>query len=706
MTSRRVIAAIVLASAAWAACLPSRPEGDVRRLQDRVDGGEADAVGFIDGSPTIDPVDAGGQDPHGVAGVSPPHGPSIGGQRAVVSGTGFSYHPRVWFGGAEVTSTDVVAISSKKLQVNVPPGAPGTVDVAVQTGDDASTRRVLPAAYTYDAFYADPSAGPTSGGTVIRIAGVGTSWGAGTEVRIAGAPCGELVVESATQLTCVTAPQPPGAKPIAIKTSDGTTVTVLDGFVYSDSDNGFRGGLSGAPLAGHMKVLAFDGYTGMPLAGAHVLAGDSLATAIKGTIDGAGVALLTGAALSAPITVTVAHKCSQPTTFVAVPVDTVTMYLDPVKSTDCGDGGGDPPPVGGKPGDSPRVRGQIQFPSTGPEFSEWTRGPWSLVPDPKMGEKKAAYVFGATGDPKQPFYVPGTPTVTEDSPGTTGYEFEISGLGSGSVTLYAIVGLLDGSGHFTAYAFGLAKGVATKPGVITYDVAIPIDHTLDQEIRLALDPPAPGPNGPDRVATTVAVGLGSQGYAVFPGGQKTSYLPLGGELDFIGLPALTGTLAGSIYVSTARAATGGSLGLPDSVVGNFGTTSASQTVVIDGFVGVPLLTTPAAGGIWDDAHLSASFAKGAPGDVLVFDVESGGGLVGWTIAAPGSVPSFQVPDLRKLDGGLVPGAVTIKVSAGRVTPDGSSTAGAFDYGKLRYRHLAPRGWTAYAEDVFHVSLSP
>lgn len=693
-----VLASVVVA----AACLPTRSEGDVSRLQDRQDGGESGIVMAVDGGAL--PASDAGDDPHGVAGVSPPHGPFSGGQHAVVSGTGFSFHPRVWFGATEVAASDVVAISSKKIQVSVPPGTPGTVDVAVQSGDDTSTRRLLSGAYTYDAFYAAPSTGPTSGGTVMAVHGAGTAWDAATKVNVGGMPCGTLTVKSPTELTCVTPPEPPGAKPIVVTGGDGVSTTVLDGFVYSDSDDGFKGGLSGDALAGHLKVLAFDSYTGLPLTGALVIAGDSLDTAVKGKIDTSGVALLTGPSLNQPVTVTVARECTQPSTFVAVPVDTVTMYLDPVKSTDCGSKSGDPPPVGGKPGDWPTLDGQIQFPSTSPEFQGFARGPWSLVPDPKPGEKKVAYLFNMASDPSAGFQLPSQPMVTEDSPGDTGYQFSLSYVPAGNIDLYALVGLLDTSGHFTAFAFGITKGISTKPGVKTVDVAIQIDHTLDQKVTLSLDPPAPGPNGPDRVATAVAVSFGAQGYAVFPGAQKTTFLPLGGDIDVLGLPALTGSLTGATYVSAARAATGGALGLPESVVGKQSTTSASQLVTVDGFVGVPVLATPKAGTIWDDAGITLSQTKGTPADIFVFDVESGGGLVGWTIASPGNKPSFALPDLRKVKGGLVPGAVTITVAAASITTD--TPNGQFDYSQLRYRHLAPRGWTAYAEDVFHVSVAP
>lgn len=700
------LACLVALGVGWAACLPTREEGDTRRLADRQDGGEgATIVGQDGGTPTSDGGDP-GDDPHAVAGVDPSHGPFNGGQRVVISGNGFSFKPRVWFGDTEVDAADVVAISQKKIQVNVPPGKPGDVDVRVQAGSDTSTARVLSKAYTYDPFYVEPSTGPTSGGTIVTVHGQGTTWGPGVSVRVGGKECGSLTA-SATTLTCTTPASTPGAKPVVVTLADGTSATVLDAFTYADSDDGFKGGLSGDKLAGKVRVLAFDGYTGMPLEGATVLVGDTMATALKGKIDANGVALIQDASLTAPVTVTVARKCSQPTTFVAVPVDTVTMYLDPVISPACSPPEGDPPPVGGKPGLGAAATGEIVF-NSGPEFK---RGPWTNVPAPVgPNEKRVAYLFYGTNDPRQPFVLPAAGSgITEDAPGSLGYGFSASAP-IGNIAAYVLVGIEDRSANpakFTAYGFGVTKGISTKPGQSAKDIVIPITHTLDQAVTVALSPPEPGKTGPDRVQTSVAVSLGNYGFAIFPGAQKTSFLPLAGNLPFVGLPSLTNNLAGSTYVTSALAGTGASVTLPVSVVGKVATTSASQVVTIDGFVGVPTLSSPDPGSTWDGSTYAITQSKGVPADVFVLDVQSGGGLVGWLIAAPGDHPSFKVPDLRKLSaGGLVPGPISVRVSAGFVLTDDAAGGGKFDYGKLRYRHLAPRGWTAYAQDAFYAALPP
>ena len=93
----------------------------------------------------------------------------------------------------------------------------------------------------------------------------------------------------------------------------------------------------------------YDNYTGDPIPGAHVFVGENVTTALVGQADATGVAVFSDPSLAAARTVTVAGKCHSPITFVDVPVDTVTVYLDPVLSPACA-ADGDPPPVGGKPG--------------------------------------------------------------------------------------------------------------------------------------------------------------------------------------------------------------------------------------------------------------------------------------------------------------------------------------------------------------------
>ena len=680
------------------ACIAVAPTGIHRQTDQGPDGGGGGlGVGGQGGAPPSNPPpDADNGDPHAVIGANPSHGPFNGGQRVLVSGKGFTSMARVWFGPNEVDATTTVPVSPNQLQVVVPPGTAGPVDLAVQNGNDASTRRTLPGGYAYDALYAVPDSGPVPGGTVIEIVGQDTQWDATTTVKIDQKPCTTLTFDSPTHLTCTVPAGTQGAKAISA-TTGSETIVVLDAYTYADSTNGYKGGLSGSPLAGQLKVLVYDNYSGDAVAGATVIAGSDIATALRATTDMTGVAVLHDPSLNGPVTVTIAGHCHSPISFVNEPVDTVTAYIDPELSPVCGSSG-DPPPVGGKLGTLAQVQGELVWPMV----QEFQKGDWNNVPNPiGPNEHKAAYVFVAATDPTQPFQLPDPSTaVTPMSMGGIGYGFSLQPV-PGNLELYAVAGIendMVSPRRFTAYAMGALVGVAALPGQTTDAVYIQMDRALDQTLAMNAMPPAPGPSGPDRLIATVAVGIGPAGnYALLPAGVQMPFLPLQGPVPFVGLPPLGGSLASSTYVATASAVTGPAGLTPRSVIGQMSTTTTSQPLSATGFVGVPVLTAPGANTAWDGMHLTTAFAQGnAPVDITVYDVVSGNGLVHWLVAVPGGSQAVTLPSLSGIDGALPSGAINIAVYGGRIP--------GFNYAALLYRQMRPAGWTAYSQDNFSAHL--
>lgn len=689
----------VLAALALGACIAVAPTG-IHRVTDGPDAGGAGGGLTLTGSTTSAPPenlpDSGPTDPHAVIGAVPSHGPFSGGQSVLVRGKGFTSKVRVWFGPNEAAASTLLAVDPTRVQVVAPPGAAGPVDVVVQNGDDTSTRRALPAGFLYDALYATPDSGPIPGGTVLEILGQGTAWDASSVARIDNKPCTTQAVVSAAHITCTAPPGSPGSKTVSVTTGADTTL-VLDAYTYEDSTNGYKGGLSGAPLTGHLKVLVYDNYTGQPLEGALVIAGSDLATALITHADPTGVAVLSDPSLNAPRTVTIAAKCHSPITFVAEPVDTVTTYLDPLLTPACASSG-DPPPVGGKPQSQGTIVGELVW----PRVDEFKKGAWTNVPTPiGDSERWAAYVFVASADSTSPFYLPASSSaVLATSPGDQGYGFSLTTY-PGNRSIYALAGIEDdsqGNPRFTAYAFGALNGVSVLPGQASDTVYIDMGKTLDQALTMNVAPPLPGPKGPDRLKATVAVRLGTDGYAILPGAQKSPFLPLTGAVTMVGLPALDGSLTGSVYVSSARAVTGNAGSAPLSVIGKQLSTSTAAPLSMEGFVGVPQLSVPAPNGGWDGRHLSFTFPGGTSGvDLSVLDIAAGAGVVNWTVAAPGGSQSVTLPDLSGFpDVALPPGPINISVTGGRI--DG------FDYQKLVYRQMRTGGMTAYALDSFDAHL--
>ncbi len=693
-----VVAALSLGGA-WAAvgCI-SRADAPFTRITDRDDAGVGGSSINVEGGTPDASDELPATAPHAVLGVNPPHGSFAGGGLALISGNGFAGNARVWFGSVELDSSAIVPIDPQRIQITVPPGHAGAVDVSVQNGDDASTLATLSGGYSYDQFYADPASGPTSGGTRISLFGDGTKWNAKTTVQIDQQPCVVDEVPSKTELHCTTPPGTPGSKPMRVSTADGVDVDVLDAFVYGNSDNGFKGGLSGNTLNGNLRVIALDNISALALEGATVIVGSDLASADVLQTDASGVAVDSKPGLGPKRTVTIASKCHQPQTFVDVTVDTVTAFLDPVLSPACGSPEGDLPPSGGSSTYGASVSGEVVWPAT----AEFKRDGWLNVPAPKStDEQLVAYVLRLSANPTDRFTLPAaTQAITPSSTGDRGYSFNTFGQ-PGNFTLYALAGIENRAHNpptFTAYQMGLVRGVAATAGETKSDVFIQIDADLDHTLTLDLSPPSVTARGPDRVQAFASIQVGTEGYAPLPNGFLSRNLPLSGSLSFVGVPTLSGSLLGTSYIATARAVTGQAGSTPRSVVGLVSATTTSDPLAIDDFVQVPVLTTPAPNSAWDGLGLASTRAAGGSAvDLFVYDVQSAGGLVGWTIVAPGGSTELSLPDLNSLspDLGLIPGPLTITVNAARIE--------SFAYGTLKYRDMTQRGWTAYATDVFYAT---
>lgn len=665
------------------ACLP---EG--RALLGAADSGPPGNIDLTDDA-TPQRSDVAIGDPFGIDGLLPTHGPFTGGTRVSLAGRGFSPRLRVWFGDRELPPSSVLASDPTRAAIVTPEGKPGPIDVRVR--DDATGKeRILTKGFVYDAFVVVPDSGATSGGTRIALNGSGTAWTTPMVVQVGGKPCGDVTVDTPTRITCTTPPGSPGAKDVTIGKAGAEPIQVREAFTYSDSIDGYRGGLSGGVLNGRIKVLALSGATGQPIPGATVIIGESLATATIKKTAATGVAEIDALGNATSVTVTVAAKCQQPITFVNVPVDTVTTYLSPVLDPACAEG--DPPTGGGGGGGrfGGSIEGQLLFGARGVEFK---RSGWIGVPEPvRPTERQAAYVFQTSGSPTSGFQLP-TPAeaITLESVGTTGFAYQRIAF-PGNVTLYALAGLEDRSvspPRFTAYMLGVLRGISVPPNGRVTGADIAMDTLVDHGVTVAPVPPAAGPRGPDRFLTSVSVTLGATGFAHFPVGRNLSSLPLSGNLALVGLPGLEGAVAQESYVISAGAYTGQDLTAPLSVVSRIRTRLANDPITVSGFLAVPVLTEPATG-TWGGTRVQ--YTSTGQADLMVMSVSSG--LTAWTIVAPGGVQSFGLPDLAKLPGdpvGLTRGIIRTSISLGRMEE--------FSYAQLRYGQLSSASWTALAQDA-------
>src|SRR5450432_2588570 len=140
-----VAGVLVLAVGAVSACI-SRADAPFTRVTDRDDGGGGVGIN-VEGGTSDASVDLPPTAPHAVLSVDPPHGSFAGGGLALVRGNGFNSNARVWFGDVELDKTAVVPIDPQRIQVTVPAGRAGAVDISVQNGTDDSTRSALSNGY-------------------------------------------------------------------------------------------------------------------------------------------------------------------------------------------------------------------------------------------------------------------------------------------------------------------------------------------------------------------------------------------------------------------------------------------------------------------------------------------------------------------------------------------------------------------------------
>jgi hypothetical protein len=672
-------------------------EGDLASRRNRAPAGEEAPTGLVEDplDPALEaPVTVVPSDPDAVFGIEPGHGPFRGGQVAVVRGNGFSSQVRVWFGDVEVPADQLTATRADRVQVAVPAGVPGSVALTTQNGDDVATRRVLPSAYVYDAFYAEPENGATSGGEVITLIGSGTAWDETTSVNIDQAPCVLVEVRGAPgatqELDCRAPAGTEGSKSISVGTG-GVVDTVLGGFNY-EPGTALVGGLSGAPIVDRLSVHV-SAPDGSPLPEAYVLLGSDADVGTLGQ-PGADVQLTSAAgdvvferSFDAPALVTIAAHCFHPRSFVDVPVDTLRVELDPVASPDCGEAQGTGF-FGGAPASPVFIRGELIWPGA----VEFQRAGWTNVPDAQdPAERRAAYLFQPSSDPEASFRLPrAEEAITLDSPGRQGYEFQLV-TGAGSRTLYAIAGVENRSEtppRFTPYAMGLLRGVFANSGDTVEGLAIRMERTIDQALRLDITGPVPGAEGPDRVAVRAAVQVSGSGYAILPNAELQTPVAGGNGLTLIGLPALTGAFEGSRYVVGARAFTGVGRSAPTSVLPLITAAEASQPIAVTGFLPIPTLRVGAEGALGWDGELAVQFDDpNAAVSVVRYDIRSGGGLITWSVAAP--------PGATR---DMISGQLDVSVSLASVEE--------FDFATLTSEQLQRAAWRAYATDVARTRYQP
>ncbi|MBN1419548.1 MAG: IPT/TIG domain-containing protein [Planctomycetes bacterium] len=89
----------------------------------------------------------------------------------------------------------------------------------------------------------EPSSGPIEGGTAVTI--TGENFAAGAGVRFGGEPATDVVVASATEITCTTPAHAAGAVEVEVRNPDGRAGTLAEAFTYEAGVSFIRGDTDG-----------------------------------------------------------------------------------------------------------------------------------------------------------------------------------------------------------------------------------------------------------------------------------------------------------------------------------------------------------------------------------------------------------------------------------------------------------------------------
>jgi hypothetical protein len=631
--------------------------------------------------------------------VVPAHGPYVGGNTAVLRGSGFSVDAVVTFGGRLVQPADYDLIDTRRLQVVVPAGEVGPADVAITLGGTTVT---LTDGYTYDALYVQPERGSVAGGTFVTIDGSGTSFATGDTVTFGRSACTDVTVVSATRLTCKTPPLAAGTVDVTVThTADASTLVAGDAYTYYDASDPYSGGLGGGPVNGSVNITVLNATTGDAVDGATVFLGD-VGGPYVGDTDLGGRITFSGPDLLGAQVVTGSKFCFEKTTFVAADASDVTMFLVPWTDPACGTGSGPPPPPG--PGrNGAFISGSLIW--RGPR--EFSPNPWINIPPARADEIKVAYVYAtqANIDAENPDPASGgaiqrvLEEIADPLPGDErGYPYRIF-VRPGAMAVYALSGLENTTtGLFIPYVMGIARNVLAGPGEEVRDQDMVMNITLDHSVDVALSElPAPGRSGPNRFKVRAAIDLGGEGVImrVVNGVEIDTLRRRTNDRAFrlVSQPALFDALSDGRYRVEAGWFTGDYDSMPYTEVVRTGIIGVDRSIPMTGFLGIPTPTAPEYGAPLPADRILRWTADGPTPSLHIVLMTGGDGNPAWRQFLPGDVREAPIPDTTSLGvADIAAGDVYWQVYA--VTIPG------FDFDTFTYSYLSDRYWEKSAVDFF------
>ena len=627
--------------------------------------------------------------------ADPDHGPFVGGTEVTLRGRGFLAGMTVTVGGKRVDPVDLEVVDTNRAVIKTPAGTPGDADIEVIAGENQTLREDV---FLYEPIYLEPAAGAISGGTYVRIRGLGTNFLASDIVSFDGKAMTGVQIINAQELVGFTPSGVAGGADVRILAAAGGELFAQNGFTYENAVDPLFAGMGGGPIHGSVNITLVDGFTenGIPMAVA--VLGDPETSPYYGITDPFGQVTISAPGLVGPVTLTAGHKKYESGTLAGFDASTVAMFLQPLPDLTL------PPPQGPfPPGRAPgNVSGDVVFGgTTGIGTTDW-----DLVPEPRTDtERKRTYVFPTARDIFSGDVNPGPGGIIDFEPGESAWHYDIP-VRPTAFALVALAGLYDPEidpdgagpqpkGLFTPYAMGVLRNVLVGPGDRLENLSIVINIPLDSGIKVVLDD-APAlrdfATGPDEYRVNAFIDLGGEGVIRLPGSRSV----------FRSAPStiLTGLAPISLGISdgsyTIAAGTYSTRGSPTSLVIKRGVRDLSQPVVVEGFVGIQRAIDPPDGESSTNRRLAVDLEGGT--GVPTFRhyrlIDLANGFPVWRVIARGDQPSIPLYSLQRF--GLDPMATGRELywSAYSVHIPGGNFD-TFNYGQLNANY-----WRAYSIATF------
>jgi hypothetical protein len=624
-------------------------------------------------------------DPFDIRQVEPNHGPTNGGTEVTIRGIGFKDDCRVWFGDEMADPATVEVVDANRIVCVTPGGTVGSVAVKIQNPD--STWAEMDAGFRYDAFYVDPNAGTSNGGTFVRIVGTDTDFTPESTVTFNGNALTDANVLSPTMITGRTPAGSAGSATVRVETGD-EILELEDGYQYYTGADPVNGGLGGGPIQGELSITLLDSYTNEPVEGAFVLLGASPETPYQGFTDAQGRIVFSDPDLTGPQMVSAAAPEYERVSFVAFDAREVTAFMTPFI----------PPEPGTFPGIAySGVSGLIKF--GGVEHSGdpcmWSQ----ILPDPDPGFTRTIKVYQTVPDVDYAVPRPGADGIIQEGESCEGGHTYFIYTRPGSYAVYALGGMEnDETGEFLPMVAGFTRSVVTAPGeTANADIWIDIDLNKSVEVELQDPPPLDDLLGPTLYRTRLFLDLGGDGFMIREDHVKET-LDATAAITFENVAPRVSTIADGTYAVNAEAYNFGTYPYSSVYIEDV-QPDALQPLVVEDFLGIPLAVDPAPDGspstdrmIWEATGVSPSFQL-----VLIRTYPEGDPY--WRIYLDGSVNAFTLPELADIDGldGHPAGTMIWHIYA-MVVP-------GMSFDDFSYRYLSDRYWTSDAAATYNFHFS-